>query len=192
MEREINYQCRSINLDKFETRADGDNLYIEGYFVVFDSNYQLFDGGTESVAKGAFDDALDADIRCLVDHDTRLVLGRTTNGTLELKQDDHGLWGKVLINTKDVDAMNLYERVKRGDVSQCSFGFEIKDEETEYLDENHVHWTIKAVKLYEVSIVTFPAYEETAVKARQHDLETIKERKAQAWKEEMLKKLRKD
>lgn len=181
----------------FETREDGDNLTIEGYFAVFNSIYDMGNGMTESIAPGAFDGTISDDVRALVNHDSTLVLGRTSAHTLEIRQDEHGLWGKVTINPNDGDAMNLYARVKRGDVNQCSFGFDILDEETEYRSEGEVHWTIKAVKLYEISAVTFPAYQETAISARQHDLEEIKKREAEAkaeksrsWKEKMIKRLK--
>lgn len=174
---------------EFQTRAEDDGLYISGYFSVFNSNYQLWEGATESVAETAFDDTLSGDIRCLVDHETRLVLGRTKAGTLTLKTDSRGLWGEVKINPKDTDAMNLYERVKRGDVDQCSFGFRILDEE--FTDSgNSVHWTIKKVELYEVSVVTFPAYTDTSVSARERDLESIRSKQNTVWKERMLKKLK--
>lgn len=188
MERELR-QLRSA-ASNFTVRDDGENnLYIEGYFAVFNSNYILWEGASESVAPGAFKNTLDGDIRALIDHETRLVLGRTTAGTLELREDDKGLWGRIQINPNDSDAMNLYERVKRGDVNQCSFGFDIIAEETEFEGEN-IHWTIKEVRLYEVSVCTFPAYQETSVDARKHDYDTILQRKNEAWKSEMLKKLK--
>lgn len=176
---------------EFSTRKDdgtGD-LYISGYFSVFNSNYEIFPGATESVAEGAFDEAISKDIRCLVDHETRLVLGRTKAGTLTLKTDSRGLWGEVRINPNDQDAMNLYERVRRGDVDQCSFGFDILDEEFEDRGAE-VHWTIKKVRLYEVSVVTFPAYEDTGVSARKRDLEGIRKRTLEARKSSILKKLK--
>lgn len=178
------------NCAKFETRETGEDLLIEGYFSVFNSNYELWPGATESVAPGAFTNALGDDIRALADHDTRLVLGRNKAGTLELKEDSHGLWGKIRINPNDTDAMNLYERVKRGDVDQCSFGFDILDEETEFRENGDVHWTIKAVKLYEVSVCTFPAYEETSVSARKKDLADIMARKNEVWKTNMKNRLK--
>ena len=135
--------------------------------------YELWPGATESVASTAFDDALADDIRALIDHETRLVLGRTKAGTLTLKVDSRGLWGEIKINQKDQDAMNLYERVKRHDVDQCSFGFDILEEELEDRGDS-VHWTIKKVKLYEVSVVTFPAYVETSVTARKNQLGELK------------------
>ena len=190
------YQRRAfISPTQFNTREDGDALCIEGYFAVFNSTYEIWNDATESIAPGAFTETLkDADVRALINHDTRLVLGRTKAETLELKEDDHGLWGRIQINPNDQDAMNLYERVKRGDVDQCSFGFEIIREETEISDEGSIHWTIEEVKLYEVSVCTFPAYEETEVSARQRDAETIRaqrrEQANEAWRKETLKKLK--
>lgn len=165
--------------------------YIEGYFAVFGGTYELWPGATESIDPKAFDGALDDDIRALINHDTTLVLGRTKAGTLELKVDQKGLWGRVEINEKDQDAMNLYARVERGDVNQCSFGFDILDEETTYNEDGTVHWTIKRVKLYEVSVVTFPAYEDTSVSARKKDYEQLIQRQNQAWKIKMKERIAK-
>ena len=188
MNRDIR-QVRT-SLSNFETREDGGNPRIEGYFAVFNSIYEVFDGCTESIAPGAFTDELNSDVRALIDHDTRLVLGRTTAGTLELREDDHGLWGGIDINPNDTEAMNLYARVKRGDVSQCSFGFAILSEEHEERGNGVHHWTIKKVKLFEVSCCTFPAYEETAISARKADIAEIEKRKADVWREETRKKLK--
>lgn len=166
---------------QFQTREDGDERRIEGYFSVFGSSYELWPGATESIDPHAFDEALTRDdVRVLVDHDTRLVLGRTSAGTAELRVDEHGLWGSVLINPDDTDAMNAYARNKRGDVTQASFGFDILDEETEKRPDGSVHWTIKKVKLYEVSLCTFPAYKETELKARAEDLKEIRRRENEA------------
>ena len=175
-------------LTEFQTREDGEDLYIEGYFAVFNSNYDLGWGMSESIAPGAFTDTLSDDIRALVNHDTTLVLGRTSAHTLEVRQDERGLWGKVKINPNDQDAMNLYARVKRGDVNQCSIGFDILDEETEYRGDD-VHWTIKKVKLWEVSACTFPAYTETAISARTKDREELKKRSLEAWRGQMKSRL---
>lgn len=181
---------RSITSD-FQTREEGEELRIEGYFAVFNSNYDIMDGMSESVAPGAFADTLGDDIRALIDHETMFVLGRNRAGTLELREDTHGLWGSILINPNDQDAMNLYSRVQRGDVTQCSFGFDILEEETEFLPDGSVHWTIKKVKLYEVSVCTFPAYAETNVQARQAQYTELKERAIERSKEELRERLRK-
>ena len=189
MNERTSRQVRSI-ASEFNTRDDGGELRIEGYFAVFNSDYNIADGMSESVAPGAFSNTLGGDVRALIDHETRLVLGRNTAGTLELREDSHGLWGSILINPNDQDAMNLYSRVQRGDVNQCSFGFEIISEETDFRDDGSVHWTIREVKLYEVSVCTFPAYAETSVQARKNDYNEIKKRKTEAWRAEMVNKLK--
>lgn len=181
-------QLRTIASD-FKTRADGEELRIEGYFAVFNSTYNIFDGAEEVIAPGAFRNTLDRDIRALIDHETMYVLGRNTAGTLELREDNLGLWGSVLINPNDQDAMNLYARVSRGDVSQCSIGFEIVSENTEILN-GITRWTITEIRLYEVSVCTFPAYSETSIKARKEELEEIKKRAMDAWRVKMTSKLK--
>lgn len=182
-------QLRTVGT-KFETREDGENLSIEGYFAVFNSIYEIVPGMSESIAPGAFSKTLSGDIRALINHDTTLVLGRTKANTLQLREDNHGLWGHIDVNPNDTDAMNLYERVKRGDVDQCSFGFDILSEETDFRDDGSVHWTIKEVELYEVSPCTFPAYEETNISARAKEREDLLKRKNEAWKDAILKKLK--
>lgn len=189
MDKKREIRCMSSD---FRTRSETNgDLFIEGYFSVFNSPYEIYPGATEIIAPTAFDNELEKDIRCLINHESRLVLGRTKASTLLLRVDERGLWGEVKINPNDQDAMNLYERVKRGDVDQCSFGFDILDEEFEDLGDS-VKWTVKRVKLYEVSIVTFPAYGDTLVTARAEQLENIKKRKADAFKTKMLNKLKGD
>lgn len=175
----------------FQTRDENGSLTIEGYFAVFGSEYRMWENAVETIAPEAFDDTLVDDIRALVNHDTTLVLGRTSAGTLSLRVDERGLWGSITVNAADQDAVNLYERVKRGDVSQCSFGFDILDQTIEEREDGTTHWTINKVRLYEVSVVTFPAYEDTSVSARKKDFEEITKRKREAWRQDMLAKLRK-
>ena len=179
---------RTIPQD-YKTRDENGEPIIEGYFAVFNSNYELWDGASESIAPGAFDNTISGDIRALINHDTTLVLGRTTAGTLELRTDSHGLWGRIRINPNDQDAMNLHARVERGDVSQCSFGFFIVSEETEFREDGSIHWTLTEVDLFEVSCCTFPAYEETSISARQDDLKTLEQRKSDEWKARMMSRI---
>lgn len=182
-------QVRSLP-QNFKTRDADGKLYIEGYFAVFDSPYPLWDGAEEVVKPGAFEGVLTQDVRALVNHDTTLVMGRTTAGTLLLKQDENGLWGQIEVNRDDTDAMNLYARVQRGDVSQCSFGFDIERETFVDLGDGRCRWEIEKVNpLYEVSVCTFPAYEATSVSARKQQLETIRQRETQVWRENMKKRL---
>lgn len=182
-------QMRTASTE-FATRDDNGALAIEGYFAVFNSNYEIAPGLSESIAPGAFDNTLSGDIRALINHDTTLVLGRTKANTLQLRTDNHGLWGHIDINPNDTDAMNLYNRVQRGDVDQCSFGFDIISEETDFREDGSIHWTIKEVELYEVSPCTFPAYEETNIAARTKERDELIKRRNEAWKQQMLRKLK--
>lgn len=186
-------EMRALQLrsGEFQTREDGGELTIEGYFAVFNSNYEIWEGASESIAPGAFDSSISGDIRALTNHDTTLVLGRTKANTLELKTDSHGLWGRVRINPNDSEAMNTYERVKRGDVDQCSIGFLIRSQETDFREDGSIHWTITDVELFEVSVCTFPAYEETSVSARRKDAAEIRSRQLEAWKLQMKDRLTK-
>lgn len=178
-------QVRAVSTS-FQARQEGDTPHISGYFAVFNSNYEIWPGMTESIAPGAFSNTLaGGDVRALVNHDTTLVLGRTKAHTLELKEDERGLWGDVTINPEDRDAMNLYARVQRGDVDQCSFGFDILKEDVDCREDGSTHWTIREVELYEVSACTFPAYEETNISARTAQRDHIRERQIDAWKTKM-------
>lgn len=182
---------RAVAMDtNFETREADGKKYIDGYFAVFGGRYQLWDKAEETIDEGAFHLDRDTDVRALVNHDTTLVIGRTTAGTLNLFVDQIGLGGSIEINEADQDAVNAWERVKRRDVTQCSFGFEILDEEMVVRDDGVTVWHLKDVKLYEVSICTFPAYEDTAVQARKNEVENIAKRKREAWVSAMQKRLK--
>lgn len=186
-----NKQTRSMQT-KLQTRAEQeDEMIIEGYFVVFNSETELWPGAYEEISSEAFNNTLSNDVRALINHDTSMVLGRNKAGTLELKVDSRGLWGKIKVNPNDTDAVNLYERVKRGDVDQCSFGFQILNEETEYREDGSIKWTIKEVDLFEVSVCTFPAYEDTGVSARKRDFAEIEKRKLDKKKAQLKERLKK-
>jgi len=173
------------------TRDDGaaGEMYIEGYFAVFNQETELWPGAFEEIAPTAFDESLGRDIRALVNHDPTLVLGRTKAGTLELRVDSKGLWGRVKINPRDSDAVNVYERVRRGDIDQCSFGFNILDEITEWRDDGTVKWTITKAELWEVSVCTFPAYEQTGIQARKAEVEQHLKRLFEARKLKLKERL---
>lgn len=125
----------------------------------------------EVIAPGAFAESIrNDDIRALWNHDTNYVMGRNRAGTLRLEEDERGL--KVTITPPDTqwgkDAMTT---VTRGDVTQMSFAFETLEESWDYESDPMVR-TLKKVRLYEVSPVTFPFYEDTSVAAR--SLESVK------------------
>ncbi len=183
-------QIRTI-FSELKVRAEPDQeRCIEGYFAVFNKVTELWPGAFEEIAPEAFDGTLLDDIRALVNHDTTLVLGRTKAKTLELKTDSVGLWGSIKINPNDTDAVNLYERVSRGDVDQCSFGFDILREEVDWREDGTVKWTLKEIKLYEVSPCTFPAYEQTGIQARKSQVEEHRQRLFEARKNSLRERLK--
>ena len=185
----MNRTVRSVPVE-FMTREEEGNKAIEGYFAVFNSVYDIAPGMSESIAPGAFSKSLAGDIRALVNHDTSLVLGRTKAGTLVLREDSRGLWGHIDINPTDVAAMDLYARVQRGDVDQCSFGFEIRSQDTDIKEDGSIHWTLTEIELYEVSCCTFPAYEETSISARTAERDNIRKRETEAWREKAKARLK--
>jgi uncharacterized protein len=154
-----------------ELRADGDQANgqaptLRGYAAVFDQlSVVLYGMFREKIARGAFASSLADDIRALWNHDTNLPLGRTKAGTLKLEEDSHGL--RVEIDPPDTQAgRDAVESIKRGDVDQMSFAFDVLEDEWDQDDQQQLVRTLRKVKLYEVSPVTFPAYTGTSVSAR--------------------------
>lgn len=184
-------QTRSLQAE-LKTRAEEESqdMFIEGYFAVFNRQTELWRGAFEEIAPGAFDSTLANDIRGLTNHDTTFVLGRNKAGTLELKTDNYGLWARIKINPNDSDAMNLYERVKRGDVDQCSFGFNILKEETDWREDGTVLWKMTEIDLHEVSVCTFPQYEETGVQARKAEVTQHRDRQLEQRKHNLKERLK--
>lgn len=175
----------------FHTRQENDERFIEGYFIRFNEETELWDGVFEEVAPEAVDDSLkNNDIRCLFNHDTNIVLGRTGNGTLELRKDEKGLFGRVKINPNDKQALDIYARIERGDINACSFGFNIISEEIQNRDDGTVKFILRKIDLHEVSPVTFPAYPTTSIEARKRDLEQHKQRLLEARKNKLKERLR--
>ena len=147
--------------------ADSDDMVLEGYAAVFNSETDL--GHFREVIKpGAFDEVMSNDVRALINHDPNLILGRTENGTLELSTDDRGLKYRVKLGNQQY-AKDFYESVKRGDISQSSFAFTIKDQS--WNEERTVRSVDKVRQLLDVSPVTYPAYAAATVQARDQQLE---------------------
>ena len=190
--RNLKNQVRSIG--KLNTRDDNtetDEMKIEGYFVVFNSETELYDGMYEEISDKAFANIDLSDVRALADHDTAKVLGRTKSNTLKLSVDDKGLYGEIIINKNDTEAVNLYERVKRQDIDQCSFGFNILNETMEQRADGTTKWTITEIELFEVSIVTFPAYQDTSVEARSEQMKQLEKRNLQKRKQQLKERTNK-
>ena len=147
--------------------ADGDEMTLEGYAAVFNSETDL-GAFREVIRPGAFDDVMDNDVRALINHDPNLILGRTGNGTLELSTDERGLKYKVKLGDQQY-ARDFYESVKRGDISQSSFAFTI--DKQSWNEERTVRSVDKVRQLLDVSPVTYPAYAAATVQARDQQLE---------------------
>lgn len=161
-------EIRTLDIQGLQTRSQGDSEtnVIEGYAAVFNSPTDIWGMFTEIIAPGAFADAiaLNDDIRALFNHDWNNVLGRTKSGTLRLSEDAKGLKFEVDLPNTTL-ARDLSESLKRGDISQCSFGFVPTSETWDYEPEIPVR-TINSVELHEISVVSIPAYEDTEVSLR--------------------------
>jgi HK97 family phage prohead protease len=158
---------RHIAFTNLEVRAvdssDDDGWTVSGYAAVFDSPSEPLPW-TEYVKRGAFRKTINdgADVRLLIDH-TGVPLARTKSGTLILREDDRGLFMEARLDPYNPDAVKMRSALMRGDVSQMSFAFQtIKDS---WNSDRSVR-ELKEVRLHDVSIVTYPAYEETTAEIR--------------------------
>lgn len=156
-------ETRAFNISKLNTRSENEeqNTSIEGYAAVFNSKTNIGGWFDEVIEPGAFSRSLseNGDIRALFNHDWNNVLGRTKSGTLTLKEDEKGLNFNVELPNTSV-ARDLSESMVRGDINQCSFGFFVTGEEWDYSVEPALR-IIKEVELFEISVVSIPAYEDT-------------------------------
>lgn len=173
--RAYNFEIRAENNEK-----NGD--HITGRAIVYDSKTDLgyFD---EIIEAGALDKANLKDVRFLVNHNTDMIpLARSRNNnensTMQLEVDKDGMGIRVNLDTKNnSEARNLYSAIKRGDITGMSFMFTIDDEEWEDLESDHPTRHIRKIgQVFEVSAVTFPAYEATEISAR--DKEALDSAKA--------------
>jgi len=162
---ETERRCITVEL---RAAFEADSRRLEGYAVVFGSMSEDLGGFREVIEPGAFGEALGGrpDVRALFNHDPSMVLGRTTNGTLMLQQDGHGL--RMAVTMPDTSyARDVYALVERGDVSQMSFAFSVrKGGETWATEAGQRVRRLRALDLYDVSVVTYPAYQATTVAAR--------------------------
>lgn len=147
-----------------ELRASDKGKTIAGYAAVFNDATDIGGSFREIIAPGAFKGSLDNDVRALVDHDSGRVIGRTKSGTLRLNEDSHGL--AVEIDLPDTsDGRDLAVSLERGDISGMSFGFRVTHDEWDETSDPPTR-TIRAVELFEVSAVAFPAYDGTEIALR--------------------------
>lgn len=180
--------CKEVRLDS----ADGKPT-IRGYAAVFNQLSGDLGGFREQLSQGAFTDALQtSDVRALINHDSNLVLGRSTSGTLTMREDSTGL--SVEITPPDTQAArDLVELMRRGDVSQMSFAFTVAKEDQQWKRDGEGPWirTIKRVKgLYDVSVVTYPAYPQTSAAVRA--LEEVQQGEAQEALAEVVQQIERE
>lgn len=152
---------RIVDITNITTRSKEDEpLKITGYASIFNSRTSIGDYFDEMIAPGAFTETIkDDDIRALFNHNWDNLLGRTKANTLTLSEDEKGLKFEIELPDTSV-ARDLAISMERGDIDQCSFGFEVTEETWNY-DVDPAVRTVNEVKLYEISIVTIPAYEDT-------------------------------
>jgi HK97 family phage prohead protease len=156
-------ESRRIAFSNIEVRASEDGTKLVGYAAVFDSPSEPLPW-TEFVKRGAFNKTINdgADVRLLIDHEG-VPLARTTSGTLVLREDDRGLLVESDLDPSNPDAARLISALRRGDISQMSFAFRtIKDS---WNTDRSVR-ELREVQLFDVSVVTFPAYESTVAELR--------------------------
>lgn len=189
---DVFYRSRQTQFRSAEP-TDGQPMVLEGYFVVFGQPYYIDDYCEEVIDRHAFDNADMSDVRALIDHDSRLCLGRRNENvqTLEFDIDDTGLYGKIQINPDDIDALSLRARVLRGDVDQASFGFEESSVEYTDLPDGRLRRTVRGIsKLWELSVCTFPAYEQTFVSARSRAGDALRKEVLEHRKNNLRRKLK--
>jgi HK97 family phage prohead protease len=164
-------ETRRIAFSNMEVRASEDGTKLIGYAAVFDSPSEPLPF-TEFVRRGAFTKTLNdgADVRLLIDHEG-VPLARTKSGTLVLTEDDRGLLVESDLDPMNPDAARLISALRRGDISQMSFAFRtVKDN---WSDDRQTR-ELREVQLFDVSVVTFPAYESTVAELRaKQDVATI-------------------
>ena len=172
-------EIRTVPIEELRVADEGETSFIEGHAAVFDSWSETLGGifpFKEKVKRGAFSESLQKDdIRALFNHDPNYVLGRNKAGTLELREDEHGLLVRIM-PPDTAWAKDLRTSIKRGDINQMSFGFTVEEDEWRYEDGYDIR-ELKKVKLFDVSPVTFPAYTATDVGVRA--MESYNEYRAQ-------------
>src|SRR5690348_16195420 len=162
---------RVINT-KVEVRAaaDGGSIPMAGHAALFNTRAEIFPGYFEEIAPGAFNDAIGRDdVRLLINHDPNYVLARTASGTLRLSEDATGLANDADMAPTSY-ARDLAISMERGDITQVSFAFRAQAEDWTELPTGDWLRRINQVQLFDVSVVTYPAYEGTEAALRSAEM----------------------
>lgn len=180
-----NKEVRTFNVSDIEVRNDDGKNVVVGYGAVFNSESNDLGGFVEYIAPGAFDGRLEDDVRFLINHDG-LPLARTTNNTLRLSVDERGL--KYEADMPETTLANdLMTLLRNGTISQSSFAFTVEEDSWENVDGRNIRTINKVSRLYDVSSVTYPAYNEAGSFALR-SLETWQEEQEKIKLDESLEK----
>jgi len=148
-----------------EIRAEGDTVSVSGYAAVFNSETIIGGSYREQIAPGAFADAIGRDdVMFLINHDG-LPMARTKSGTLTLAEDERGLYMSAELDSSDPDVRAIVPKMKRGDLDKMSFAFSPEVQSWDDSGDMPLR-TIRQASLYDVSIVTYPAYQDTDIGLR--------------------------
>jgi len=161
----MKHEIRTISAAHLELRAsEGDSPVIAGYAAVFNALSEDLGGFREQIAPGAFANGIAGDVRALFNHDPNIVLARTKSGTLKLNEDEKGLRCEFTPPNSET-SRHLIEAMRRGDVDQMSFAFRTRKDAWAETNGDIVR-TLLDVEVFDVSVVTYPAYPQTEVAVR--------------------------
>ena len=163
IERKI-FNCSDLNM---RAQSDDTPEMLVGHAAVFNTEARIngfFSSFDEIIAPGAFTRSIaeNDDVRALFNHDASMVLGRTKSGTLRLSEDEIGLMSEIDVPDTQL-GRDVTELIRRGDISQMSFGFIVRAEKIEEREDNVPVRTVLEADLFDVSPVTFPAFPETDI-----------------------------
>lgn len=167
----ITEERRYFPMEELRVETEGDKTFITGHAAVFNRMSVDLGGFREIIMPGAFRDSLEsgADVRALVDHDPSKIIGRNKAKTLRLKEDDTGL--RVRIDVADTTAgRDITESVRRGDVDGMSFGFRTESDSWRTEGGESIR-ELRKVDVFDVSVVTYPAYPDTDVGVAKRSLD---------------------
>lgn len=165
------YETRAT--EPFEIREEGGKFRVTGHAAVFEQEANIAGFFREKIMPGAFQKSLreQDDVVFLVNHDD-LPLARTSSGTLSLREDKTGLRIDSELDPTDPDVMRIVPKMKRGDLSKMSFAFRARDEEWVEPERGSDDLPLRIIReadLFDVSIVTQPAYDGTDIALRSRD-----------------------
>jgi uncharacterized protein len=162
------FSVEQINIERRQADDAPESLRISGHAAVFDHEADIAGVFREVIRRGAFSRAIQQrqDVALLLNHDPSTVMARVSNGTLRLAEDAVGLFFEAELDPRDSDAQRTVNKIERGNISQMSFAFMATDERWDSDAEPPLR-EVLSTDLFDVSPVTYPAYQQTDVHARE-------------------------